>query len=120
MAGEDAYDIVLGPMTGTAQQLVINGQVQSYDNVPYVDLSQPWWSPYNTDLAIGGKIYFPTGPITPMYYNAVYLMLFNKSLAEDLGVDDLYNTVHITTASRSLRCMIRISSWICMMIPYSI
>lgn len=92
MAGEDAYDVVLGDMADTARTLVLSSYLHSFDNVPYVDLSRPWWSAYNTDLSFGGRIYFPTGPITPMYFNAIYLMLFNQSLASDLQLEDLYDT----------------------------
>lgn len=92
LATDDAYDVILADMADTARTLMLQEALFSYDEIPHVDLTQKWWSPYNADLAIGGKHFFPTGPISPMFFNATYLMLFNQTLAENFQLEDLYDT----------------------------
>jgi len=95
LAGDDTFDIIFADMNSTAKNLMLNGALVCYDDIPHVDLSQQWWNKYNsTDLALGGKIYFPTGVISPMYFKAAYGMMFNKRLADSLGTGDIYGTVY--------------------------
>jgi hypothetical protein len=89
-AGDDAYEAIFADMADTARTLTLNSLLIDYSTVPYVDLSQHWWSKYNGDLSIGGKLFFPTGVITPQYFSALFLMLFNRQLADDYGIEDLY------------------------------
>ena len=93
MAASDDYDAVIANMNPVAASLVQKNEITSFDNVPYVDLTQPWWSKYNDTLTLGGKQYFPSGIITPLHYNALYVMLFNKRVAESYGLNDIYPTV---------------------------
>ena len=90
-AGEDAYDVIFADMADTARTLVVNNMLMDYSGVPTVDLSQRWWSQHNGDLSLGGKQFFPTGVITPQYFNSLYLMLFNQQLAVNYNVGDLYD-----------------------------
>ncbi len=94
LANEDAYDVVFASMINVAKPLVTGKLVLSFDEVPVVDLEQKWWNKHNfTDISIGGKIYFPTGAITPQYFKAPYAMMFNKRLAESFGISELYTDV---------------------------
>ncbi len=94
LSGEDAYDVIFADMSNTARALTLNGAILSYDKIPVVDLEKEWWNKYNmTDLTLGGKIYFPTGVITPMYFKAPYAMMFNQRLADSFGITSLYDDV---------------------------
>ena len=92
-AASDEYDIIFASMNPTAAALVTKGELLSYDNIPYVDLSQKWWSSYNDTVQIIGKQYIPSGIITPFYYTALYITLYNKRLADNCGIEDLSRLV---------------------------
>lgn len=95
MAGDADFDVVIGSMVSCNSPMLQKGHLISYDNIPYVDLNQSWWSKFvQTDLAIKGKVYFPTGEIVAGYFRAPYSMIFNKRLAVSYNIDDLYTLVN--------------------------
>jgi len=62
--------------------------------VPGVDLTKEWWSKFAVrDLTINDRFFFPTGDITARYPGSQYLMLFNKKIFEDMGINYPYQTV---------------------------
>jgi hypothetical protein len=65
-----------------------------WNDVPFVNMDKPWWNQNITEsLAINDKIYILVGDInwTTMCETAV--CYFNKQVAADLNVGDLYGTV---------------------------
>ncbi len=93
MAGSDDYDIIFANMNPVAQHLTVNNELISFDRIPFVDLSREWWCSYNDTLTLGGKQYFPSGIITPMYYDALYVLLYNKRLADNYNLENMYPIV---------------------------
>ena len=94
LAGDSDYDIVIDSMYAVNAPMVQKGLLLSYDHIPYVDLDQSWWSKFvRTDLSIKGKVYFPTGEIVAGYFRAPYSMIFNKRLAENFNIENLYSLV---------------------------
>jgi hypothetical protein len=62
--------------------------------MPYTDLSQPWWSPDCTkELTVDGKLYFISGDISLSLTQAMYVYYFNKKMAQDFSVPNLYQLV---------------------------
>lgn len=94
LSGEDAYDILM-----IHSRMAFNFMQEGYlhdwnDNMPYIDLSQPWWSQdMKKNIAIGNKIYFMSGDISYYFLADTQVMLFNKRIINDMGIDSLYDTV---------------------------
>lgn len=92
IAGDRAYDIMVirGPDAyGIAQE----GMLHPIEELPYVDLSKPYWDEWLTkQWSIANRNYFGAGAFDLRTYSAA-AMLFNKKLVNDLGIDDLYEVV---------------------------
>lgn len=94
LAGTGAYDAGYGTAPATCQPLFTNGALADVSTLRGIDLSREWWTKSFSDTySIGGKHYFLNGPITTTYYTDTHAVLFNRELAEDYGISDLYSTV---------------------------
>ena len=93
-AGDDAFDYGLDNMITFTKGLAQNGMLLDFNKIPNVDITKEWWSRYAVrDLVIDGKFFFPTGDITARYPGSQYLMLFNKKLFADMGLELPYQIV---------------------------
>lgn len=65
-----------------------------YD-VGHIDLTKSYWSPkYNDEASIGNAQYFVTGAVSLSLRRFIFVTFFNKSLADDYGLEDLYTVVN--------------------------
>ena len=93
MAGTGAYDAGYGFNMHT-QVLLINDCLMNLTDFTNVDLDREWWySGMREYLSIGGELYFLTGPIVSAYYQDTMSIVFNKQVAEDYGIEGLYDIV---------------------------
>lgn len=93
MAGDDMYDLFALPMNMTAQSAA-QGLMYNLTNVPYIDLSKPWWDENaSQQLSIANKLYFTTGDLLISDKNASSVFLFNKRLVMDYGFESPYELV---------------------------
>ena len=91
-AGEDAFDVLLHG--NQANTLITAGMLIDLNTVPYMDLTKPWYDQNaNEALSIGGMLHVTAGDMTTMDNNATWCFQFNKALAEDLNIGDLYAMV---------------------------
>jgi ABC-type glycerol-3-phosphate transport system substrate-binding protein len=92
-SGDDIYDCV--PLTvASAAAASVNGHLLAFSELSNIDLSQPWWDPaLNKQFSIANKQHFAIGNITLVDKEATYIIMFNKDVARDFGVEDLYNIV---------------------------
>ena len=94
MSGDGAYDVVM-VRPNRVITLAQGGYLQNLKEVPYIDLSQPWWDKNAVEsLAIMDKLYFVTGDINIMDNNAIWITMFNKNLFDNLGVEYPYELVN--------------------------
>ena len=93
MAGEQAFDMVASYMAYSSY-VETNGIFTNLYNVPYLELSNPWWTQdfVNTNT-YDGKLYIATGDISLSMLENLYAVFFNKQLHADYKMDDLYNIV---------------------------
>ena len=91
LAGDGAYDLVLiHPMCDL--NTYAQGQlVRNWKKMPYVDLTKPYWNQsMNDTLAINGILLFAANDfIIP----SPTVVLFNKKILGDYGMDDPYGFV---------------------------
>ena len=92
-AGEDAYDLILNGSDTTP--LITAGFLLDLQTLPYMDLTKPWYDQNaNKALSIAGKLPVTSGELTIMDNNATWCVQFNKNLATDLQIPDLYTMVN--------------------------
>lgn len=94
-AGDDAYQMAA---IYTAYGAELTTQEQFYNLREYEDhinLEAPWWSlSFNENCTVFDKLYFTTGDLSLTMWEGMHAVFFNKELAEDYGVDDLYQLVY--------------------------
>ena len=60
-----------------------------------LSLDEVWWdSNIITDTSIGGAAYMFAGDIFTYHYDGIALLMFNKKLIADMGMESPYNHVH--------------------------
>ncbi len=93
MAGDGANDIVAGySMSGAT--LANNRLLIDLMELEYIDFDKPWWPDSLIKEAIcGDKLYFCSGDISTNMIYYLYLIYFNKTLAQNYDVENLYDLV---------------------------
>ncbi len=93
MAGDGAYDLVAG-YAATIPQLVSSRIFYNWAELQYVDFTKPWWSEKVADeLTINGKTFLAAGDLSTALWKGMTCLFFNKQLAEDYKIPDLYDLV---------------------------
>lgn len=92
-AGEDTYQIVSSHVIEMGRSIA-NGMYQPVNDLPYVDFTKPWWSKSCTeDLSYHGKTYLAIGDFNLSAVSKAACLMYNKDLAEDFGLPNIYETV---------------------------
>ncbi len=92
-SGDDVYDLVLHAMTSTLTDIA-NGVVSDWLTVPYIDVSNPWYTDGLEDCIIADKLLFLTGDLSLSYTGATYCLAFNRTKAADYNInEDFYQLV---------------------------
>ncbi len=93
-AGDDVWDLILADLGVTAPQLSTAGALYPLNLIKELELQQDYWFPkINNRLYLGRSLYYCCSAISPRYWGSVYLLMFNRDLARDLDMEDLYQTV---------------------------
>jgi len=92
-AASDDFD--LGMMIARdAWEIALTGAVVPVNRLPYLDISQPWYSQdVNSEISINGKLYFAYSDECLTMFEQTMCVLFNKKLVDDLSLDNMYNLV---------------------------
>ena len=94
LAGDSTYDAVMQHVELTCA-LMLAGTLMDLTHAPYFDFSQPWWDAnIMQDVSFAGRTFFATGDICLNDDKATWGIVFNKKLAEDYGIPNLYDQVH--------------------------
>ena len=93
MAGDDTYDVYVDTVMNVLSLGYLYGL--SVEDLTYVDPTKPWWDQtIMQQAAIGGTNYGLSGDINLTDDWATWTLYFNKDLAEELKVGDLYQMVY--------------------------
>ena len=80
--------------TMAAASLARSGYIYDLNKTPYINVNKPWWDQGVTkDLQIQGRMYYSTGDISVIDNLNTHNIYFNKELARELSVPDLYQLV---------------------------
>jgi hypothetical protein len=92
-AGDSVYDLVAG-VTSYIPSLVPQGIFMDINTVEHINFSQPWWgADWIEELSIGSRLYLVTGDIALSMWDCMFVFYFNKQLAQDNELPDLYELV---------------------------
>ena len=95
MAASDDFDMIAGGMSDVVKNLAPEGLLADLNKVPYMDLSKPWYDQNSLEqLEVDGKNFCVTGDMLIMDDDATLAVLFNKQLAENYKLPDLYQLVN--------------------------
>ncbi len=94
MAGDKAFDLVAG-YAASITSLVSDKIFFNWNELQYNDFTKDWWSEeVAKELTINGKNFMVTGDISLALWKGMTCIFFNKQLAEDYKLPDLYETVN--------------------------
>lgn len=92
-AGSDDFDICFLHMVNGATN-ALNSDVLAFDELPYVDLSKPWWDKSVSDgFSIENHLMMVNGDISPFSFGTTACMFFNKKLFEANDFETPYQLV---------------------------
>jgi len=92
-AGVDAYELYL-PVDRDALTAGTGGLIHKIAELPGINLDKPYWNQsLNKCLTIGGDLYFAYGAFNLSVYDYTHVLLFNKKMISDLGLESPYNLV---------------------------
>lgn len=92
-AGDDVYDMTINNGVYSFQ-LATQGFLMQLDEVPHLDFSKPYWNDgMLAGASINGRNYFAYSDINIHALGATPCVLFNKPVAEQHDIDDLYQLV---------------------------
>ncbi|MBO5275441.1 MAG: hypothetical protein J6I45_12580 [Clostridia bacterium] len=92
MSGDGTYALVEGDIV--IADLIGNNYFIDWNQFDFVDFSKPWWAEaLNSAIDIGGKIEFVTGDYSLTLYKGLVCMFYNKKIAEEKQVEDIYQLV---------------------------
>lgn len=93
-AGDDAYDIILTPFSDGINHLTTQNCLLDLTTVPHLTLeSERWNASIAENMRIDGKQYFTTGVTSVCHLYVPQSVLFNKELATNYGLPNLYEVV---------------------------
>ncbi len=93
LSGDSLFDAVTIKMQQQAT-LSIEGYLACLDDIPYMNLSNPWWDfSLIEDISISTSHYMALGDINFMDNYATWIVAFNKKLAKDYINEDIYKVI---------------------------
>ena len=94
LAGDDAYQLISGHIIYLGMAATDKIMFNMAD-VPYIDFSRPWWSDSTlNDLTYKGMTFIAIGDYALSAVAQTYCMFYNKGLAVDYGLPDMYDLVY--------------------------
>ena len=92
-SGASTYDLcILG--TYSASTLAMSGDLVDLNDYGEIDLSKSWWDQnINRDLTVNGKVFFTTGDISLVATQAMYNLVFNKTMFDEMNWEYPYELV---------------------------
>lgn len=78
--------------TGYLSSIALAGYALDMKQLPNLDLNSEWWNPnYTENATVNDKIYFTVGDINLTLYERLEVVYFNKTLASNYSLGDLYD-----------------------------
>lgn len=92
-SGDASYQLVAG-YAYYIPSLATEGLFTNLLEMNYLDFDKPWWnSDLRDELTLYGQLYFGGGDLSYTMIAQMYGVFFNKNMAEEYAVEDLYTVV---------------------------
>ncbi len=91
-AGDDTYKLVY-PSIIDGASLAQQAFLLNYLDFEHVNIYEQWWDQGTAALEISGKVYFMNGDINILDNDVTYILMFNKKIITDVGLDEPYQLV---------------------------
>ena len=92
-SGSDEYDAFFGIQQYSLVDSMEGLNVEYGESLPYIDLNKPWWDSGILEVCYGDKVYFAAGDITHSTLGYTTLLIFNKNLFNESGLEYPYQSV---------------------------
>lgn len=94
LAGDSEYDLIVGYQADMVNP-AMNGYFMNIYDLAYIDTEAPWWSEQcNSSITVNDKLFMTTGDIALTLWDNMYVFYFNKLLAEQYNMPDIYELVN--------------------------
>ncbi|MBE6605512.1 MAG: extracellular solute-binding protein [Ruminococcaceae bacterium] len=95
LSDDKTYDVFHGKQDQTMTEMILDGYFVEWGDLEYVDYTKPYW---NTALSetmnFCGKVYYMAGDYSLSTYNSTNVIMFNKDLFNDLGIEYPWQDVY--------------------------
>ena len=92
-AGDSEYDLIM-PALPDAANLAAEGMFYDMNQMPNTDLSAIWWDQQGVkEFSIGNRLYYCTSDLSFTAIDTIWIMMFNKTMIQDYGLEDPYTVV---------------------------
>lgn len=92
---DDAYQMMLGQAIEIGSAALEGNYLDWYEDLPYVNLEKPWYIGNAVDaLSIENHAFIMAGEFDLSILRFTYCMFFNKKIAEDYNIENLYGLVN--------------------------
>ena len=103
ISGGDDFDLFTDGLSHLAT-LAVEGYLVDLNNLEGLKLSESWWDQdLNRDLTIANKLFFCTGDISIMDNYGTWCVMFNKDMANDYDLDNIYD--HVKAGTWTIKLM---------------
>ncbi|MCL2517154.1 MAG: hypothetical protein FWF15_01200 [Oscillospiraceae bacterium] len=93
LANDDFCDLFFGQAYYTCG-IAMKDLLLNWYLVPHINFAQPWWARSSVDdLTYNNKAFIVIGDFSLSAMYATYCMYYDKVVAEDYGITDMYGTV---------------------------
>lgn len=93
LASDGEYDFIAGYQAVLTTNIA-NGDLMNLHEVPHLTLDAPWWTQEGIEaLTFNGRCYEVGGDIAVSLLEGIQCMFYNKKIAEDFSVPDIYSLV---------------------------
>lgn len=90
---DDDFDVCF--IRAEAMQAIIEPNMfLDFNTLPNIDLDRPWWDQNaRREFSVNGKLLFMTSDMLITHYETGIILFFNKVMADQFGIADIYDTV---------------------------
>lgn len=92
LSGGDDYELVLNQIFHSGAD-AIDGYLYDWNEIPYIDPDQPWYTKSIRNATIGDRLYMIESDLSNGYIDQTWFLLYNKSITDSMDVEDLYTVV---------------------------
>ncbi|MGI6743041.1 MAG: hypothetical protein ACOX4O_05175 [Eubacteriales bacterium] len=91
-AGEDAFDLIIS-QDRVIQTGGLAGYYYNLYKAPNFNFEKPWWTSGTAAMSVDNKALFASSYLSFCCLNYARVIVYNKQIADSLGMDDLYDLV---------------------------